>query len=32
VLFEMPFERSIDIDTEVEFVLNELLMKKYGVI
>lgn len=32
VLFEMPFERSIDIDTEVEFVINELLMKKYGII
>ncbi|NBN96378.1 MAG: acylneuraminate cytidylyltransferase family protein [Acidimicrobiia bacterium] len=32
VLFEMPLERSIDIDTEIEFVINELLMKKYGLI
>jgi len=32
ILFEMPFERSIDIDTETEFILNELLMKKYGLI
>lgn len=32
ILFEMPFERSIDIDTEIEFIMNELLMKKYGVI
>ena len=32
ILFEMPFERSIDIDYEIEFVLNELLMKKYGLI
>jgi hypothetical protein len=28
----MPFERSIDIDYEIEFVLNELLMKRSGLI
>ena len=32
ILFEMPFERSIDIDTELEFELNEFLMKKAGLI
>lgn len=32
ILYEMPFERSIDIDTEIEFVMNELLMRKYGII
>jgi N-acylneuraminate cytidylyltransferase/CMP-N,N'-diacetyllegionaminic acid synthase len=32
VLYEMPFERSIDIDTEIEFTINELLMKHFGVI
>jgi len=32
ILFEMPFERSIDIDTEIEFVMNDLLMRKYGLI
>jgi CMP-N-acetylneuraminic acid synthetase len=32
VLFEMPFERSIDIDTELEFELNEFLMKRDGLI
>jgi len=32
ILFEMPFERSIDIDTEIEFTMNELLMRKYGLI
>jgi len=32
ILFEMPFERSIDIDTEIEFEINELLMRKYGLI
>lgn len=32
IVFEMPFERSIDIDTEIEFTINELLMKKFGVI
>lgn len=32
VLYEMPFERSIDIDTEIEFEINELLMRKYGLI
>lgn len=32
IVFEMPFERSIDIDTEIEFTINELLMKKFGLI
>lgn len=32
ILYEMPFERSIDIDYEIEFVMNELLMRKYGLI
>lgn len=32
ILYEMPFERSIDIDYEIEFVLNELLMKRFGLI
>lgn len=32
ILYEMPFERSIDIDYEIEFVLNELLMRKFGLI
>lgn len=32
ILFVMPFERSIDIDTDIEFEINELLMKKYGLI
>ena len=32
ILFEMPFERSIDIDTELEFELNEFLMKRAGLI
>ena len=32
ILFEMPFERSIDIDTELEFDLNEFLMKRAGLI
>jgi CMP-N,N'-diacetyllegionaminic acid synthase len=32
ILYEMPFERSIDIDYEIEFVLNELLMKRSGLI
>ena len=32
ILFEMPFERSIDIDTDLEFELNEFLMKKAGLI
>lgn len=32
VLFEMPFERSIDIDTELEFELNEFLMKRDGLV
>jgi N-acylneuraminate cytidylyltransferase/CMP-N,N'-diacetyllegionaminic acid synthase len=32
ILYEMPFERSIDIDYEIEFVINELLMKHYGLI
>ena len=32
ILYEMPFERSIDIDNEIEFVINELLMKKFGLI
>jgi CMP-N-acetylneuraminic acid synthetase len=27
----MPAERSIDIDTEIDFMLAELLMRKYGV-
>lgn len=30
VPYIMPAERSIDIDTEVDFMLAELLMKKYG--
>lgn len=32
ILFEMPFERSIDIDTELEFELNEFLMRRDGLI
>lgn len=32
ILFEMPFERSIDIDTELEFELNEFLMRRAGLI
>jgi len=32
ILYEMPFERSIDIDSEIDFVMNELLMKRFGVI
>jgi len=32
VLYEMPFERSIDIDNEIEFELNEFLMKRDGLI
>lgn len=32
VLFEMPFERSIDIDTELEFELNQFLMTRDGVL
>jgi CMP-N-acetylneuraminic acid synthetase len=27
----MPIERSVDIDNELDFMLAELLMKKYGV-
>lgn len=26
----MPIERSVDIDTEVDFMLAELVVKKYG--
>lgn len=32
VLYEMPFERSIDIDTELEFDINEFLMRRDGLI
>lgn len=32
ILYEMPFERSIDIDTELEFEMNEFLMKRDGLI
>jgi len=32
VIYEMPFERSIDIDNEIEFELNEFLMKRDGLI
>jgi CMP-N-acetylneuraminic acid synthetase len=27
----MPIERSVDIDNEVDFMLAELLVKKYGL-
>ncbi|GAH02369.1 unnamed protein product, partial [marine sediment metagenome] len=26
----IPIERSIDIDNEIDFILAELVMKKYG--
>lgn len=32
ILFEMPFERSIDIDTEIEFEINESLMQRRGLL
>lgn len=32
ILFEMPFERSIDIDTELEFEINQFLMKRDGLL
>jgi len=32
ILFEMPFERSIDIDTEIEFEINESLMRRRGLL
>jgi CMP-N-acetylneuraminic acid synthetase len=27
----MPIERSVDIDNEIDFMLAELLVKKYGL-